>query len=448
MGKSRNTTYRAPGAFGNTMKNSVPSITNQTPTKTRIVHTEYVQDITSSGNPFACTTFNINPGLSNIFPWLASIAQGFECYRFRKLLFIYKPKCASTSTGTVLFAFDPDAADSPPATKAIAMTGPFSDANVWAPMTFSITPQNLSKYKERFIRLTDIPNTDIKTYDVGLLNLITQGSGSSAITLGELHVHYVVDLMSPQVNTSSFNSIFASQTFVNSLSALTAPFGSISSAVQYYAANPWIYTPATIAALAGGSYLIYNEFVGNGSGSATMFPTYNLGMTSLLSSFAGNNNIYDSIEIVQSTIGSYIGYPFTGSGAYNLTGVISCVAPYVYNYTAFVLYKQLKEDLLAGKFVNKGQHALVDAAFQLESQLSFRQQHKYDCKLITLHYGQSTTSKILLDSDKTPELTSPLEDPNTTENLFINNNEDPITTDDCSVCGLDYTDCKCFYDMQ
>jgi len=94
---------------------------------------EYVQDIAGSV-AFSATSFSVQPGLSNLFAWLAAQAVNYQEYRFSRLRFVYETEKASSTSGKVMLAFQPDAGDSSPASKQEMLENQFKAANaVWAP---------------------------------------------------------------------------------------------------------------------------------------------------------------------------------------------------------------------------------------------------------------------------------------------------------------------------
>lgn len=194
----------APVAVQVNNKTRNPTITNGRNGCT-ISHREYITDISRANNGFVVDTYNINPGLSGTFPWLAQIATRFESYTFERLNFVYEPMVPTTQVGTVMMAIDFDAADTPPANKTtlLNMQGAMRSAP-WQP--FRMSSQVVDRKKmvyERYVRsgATTSP-TDIKTYDMGNLQVATVGVGSGTVVLGELYVEYTVRLRTPQIQTS------------------------------------------------------------------------------------------------------------------------------------------------------------------------------------------------------------------------------------------------------
>lgn len=64
--------------------------------RTIITHREYIADIVTGpdAGSFSYVTYSINPGSTNLFPWLSNIAQNFESYKMLGLVFEYKSMSA------------------------------------------------------------------------------------------------------------------------------------------------------------------------------------------------------------------------------------------------------------------------------------------------------------------------------------------------------------------
>jgi len=103
-------------------------------------------------------------------------------------------------TGKVVFSFDTDASDAPPATKQqMEDTDPHNDCMPCENMGLNLEPSILHgpMMVSKFVRPGGLPGaTDIKLYDVGNLNVATQGIASNT-EVGELHVNYTVVLEKP-----------------------------------------------------------------------------------------------------------------------------------------------------------------------------------------------------------------------------------------------------------
>lgn len=200
FGLDTRSTRRAPVAQTRLMKQKGPDIRSFRRGRDLIVvieHCEFVADVTGSDD-FFLDEFSINPGLTALFPWLASVAENFESYHFKRLQFRYETQAPTTDSGTAMMAIDYDAADEPPDDKQQLMTlqGAVRSA-VWQAITLDCPASDLSKFcSKRFVRQNGVPaGTDVKTYDVGNLMIATQGANTS--TVGELYVSYVVELQTP-----------------------------------------------------------------------------------------------------------------------------------------------------------------------------------------------------------------------------------------------------------
>jgi len=170
-----------------------------------VTHREYVADVVAETSVFQNVQFSINPGLRALFAWLFLIASRYESYSFRRLKFIYESMVSTSTAGAVVMAVDFDAADTPPVSKAqlLSYQGAVR-SNVWKSCEYVCTSANLQKLKQYFMRSTPlVSNLDVKTYDVGVLNIATTGIDLgvlSSLTVGELYVEYTVDLYTPQLS--------------------------------------------------------------------------------------------------------------------------------------------------------------------------------------------------------------------------------------------------------
>lgn len=208
----------APLAQARAMRTSVPKVSGSPylgDGRVRIKHREYIRDIVGSV-AFANTQLSINPGLSSMFAWLAPIAAQFESYLFRKLVFDYETQKSASTSGSLMMAVDFDAADSAPVNKQQLMA--YHNAvrsAVWQEACYQSDQADLKKFGvQRFVRGGALAaNEDVKTYDIGNLNIATQGEADTT-AIGELYVDYDVELITPQVNVD--------QAAINSASVASA----------------------------------------------------------------------------------------------------------------------------------------------------------------------------------------------------------------------------------
>lgn len=218
---------KAPLAQGRQRRSSPPSMTQSTsrPGSIRVRHREYIQDVNGSV-AFTATTLPVQPGMATGFPWLSTLAQNFESYRFHALKYVYETQKSASTNGTVLLGVDFDATDSAPTTKQQLMSYEGAvRSGVWQECHYVAKPSSLHKFgPEKFNRFAALAaNQDIKTYDAGNLFVATQGC-ADATAIGELYVEYDVELHTPQIQASGSTSASARVTGTTGLST-TVLFG-------------------------------------------------------------------------------------------------------------------------------------------------------------------------------------------------------------------------------
>jgi len=168
---------------------------------------EYIGEI-SSTTSFATTAFVCNPGQSGTFPWGNKIAQLYEKYDFEMLEFYYKREvseyASAGQTGKIILSFDYDASDAAPTTKQqVEDTVPHSDGMPCEPVIrLAIDCKAIRDGPARYVRPGVQPaNTDIKTYDAGVLYVSSSGTTSGGVC-GELRVRYRVRLSEPVLESA------------------------------------------------------------------------------------------------------------------------------------------------------------------------------------------------------------------------------------------------------
>lgn len=163
-----------------------------------VEHTEYLQDITGLGTsayPGDPVRFFANPGQVRSFPWLSTLAQNFDEYKFDKLELTYEPAVGTDADGKLLCTFDPDVLDEFPDTKQELLQARVQlDAMPWNRSKLVVPADLLSEY--RFVRPASVPTgADQHVYDAGVFNLCAPGAPAAMI--GEVFVTYKVRLRTP-----------------------------------------------------------------------------------------------------------------------------------------------------------------------------------------------------------------------------------------------------------
>jgi len=144
---------------------------------------------------FAETQFPINPGQAGTFPWLSQEAKLWEKYEFDKLEFEFRTTINEFSTnalGRIILGVDYDASDPAPSTRSQAeISRPVTAQAPYFNQRLILRKEDMGEVcKYHFVRPGSLPGqSDIKFYDVGVLNFGTDGNVNTN-EVGELWVHY------------------------------------------------------------------------------------------------------------------------------------------------------------------------------------------------------------------------------------------------------------------
>jgi len=176
-----------------------------------IRHREYITDVSSSTSAFAGTTYEINPGVTATFPWLATMAANFEEYKWKGLVFEYKTTSSdalnstNTALGYVGMAAQYRASafgNSIFSTKAQFLNEFWSteckpSQNCILPIECSPKENPLSVL---YVRTGGVPYPeDKKTYDLCQVT-VAVGASQAVNVIGELWASYEVELYKPRIS--------------------------------------------------------------------------------------------------------------------------------------------------------------------------------------------------------------------------------------------------------
>lgn len=161
------------------------------------------QIATVSGSvSFTTTKFQVNPGLA-FYTWLSSRATGWEKYRFRSFEIMYVPAEANTTTpGSVYLVADYDPTDAPPQTlQALSTYETQQNGRVYNAMTLKLSTKRMfDGVQTKYIREGPVAS-DLSLYDAASFTFATI-SCANTTPIGQLWVRYVVELISPQTESS------------------------------------------------------------------------------------------------------------------------------------------------------------------------------------------------------------------------------------------------------
>lgn len=267
---------------------SPPQIVNSIDTGSTIIrHREYLGDITATIN-FTNRQFIINPGMPNTFPWLSQIANSYEQYRLRGVLFEFNSTSSdavlstatSSALGTITMQTDYDVADPQPTTKRQMLNSLFSSSN--KPSCSFIHPieckKSLSAQNILYTRGANVPlGFDPRLYDFGHFNIATEGQQANGGVLGELWVTYEIELFKQQFNYLGladhyvFNAVSSARplgTVVGSNAARGGTIGGVINGLGTAYSFP--------STMSSGKYFCSYSVVGTGAAAGTVAPTYTL----------------------------------------------------------------------------------------------------------------------------------------------------------------------------
>jgi hypothetical protein len=148
-------------------------------------------------------TFVINAGDRVTFPWLSSIANNFERYRFIKLSFAFISGQATSMAGKVGLGVDYDPKDTPPANRVEFFTlTAHTEAAPWDNLVLPI------ECKGGFKFVASDVEANARIVDLG--NLLVMSDLTTADTvMGDIIVSYQVELKQPQPKSSQTDTIGA-----------------------------------------------------------------------------------------------------------------------------------------------------------------------------------------------------------------------------------------------
>jgi len=142
-----------------------------------------------------------------MFSWLSQQAINWEKYQFDELEFIYRPFVSEfneNAGGVVILQGDYDAGDPTPQNEVeMYASRPNVSGIACRELRLRMDPKEMHRGIAKYVRAGAIPaRSDIKTFDVGKLNIATQGQGTGSAPIGQLHVRYRVRLSVPQLASS------------------------------------------------------------------------------------------------------------------------------------------------------------------------------------------------------------------------------------------------------
>lgn len=167
---------------------------------------EFVGDVTSSlvSGSFKVDRYAVNPGLTGTFPWASRLASSFLQYEFTGLefMFVSTSGTALNSTDSNLgvmamrFLYDPTEPTDLSYVNMVNSHGCYRGAP-WKNMGVRVDLRNQVTNVLK-VRVGGVPaGQDQRMFDVGAIEVASNGVQGAGIKLGELHVRYHLRLLKP-----------------------------------------------------------------------------------------------------------------------------------------------------------------------------------------------------------------------------------------------------------
>jgi len=235
-------------------------------------HKEYIGDVSASGSaptPFQnLFTLPLNPGIDTSFPWLAGIAQQYQEYTWKGLVYHFVSTSGSAITGTsaalgtVMMGTQYRSTATAFQNKQVMLNEYFSSDDKPSESfchPIECDPKE-NPFNVQYVRSAAVPTgEDAKTYDLGTFYLCTEGMPGTE-TVGELWVTYEIELRKP-ISTALLDTAGQLLHIENAANiAAGTPLGLPGTMVTRFSSMPVVptYTSTTITFPAGlvGQFLL------------------------------------------------------------------------------------------------------------------------------------------------------------------------------------------------
>lgn len=239
----------APAAISQVCVSGQPVIQTMAGNRTRVQHREMVGTFTvpsgTSGfwrDPTSIATpgYDGNPSNSFMFPWLSTIANSYERYRFRSLKIDLISSQASTASGRVYMAWDYDYDDPPAGTKQGFMSNRLAkEGGVW--MSLGLSVDCVEAHRDmawKYCTAAHRSDPEPRTAYIGYLLLGADTGSAVAVYNWDLWVTYDVEFELPCLDIDLAGETYSTAYAHDDASLTTAVTGS-------KGARELVFTPLT-----------------------------------------------------------------------------------------------------------------------------------------------------------------------------------------------------------
>lgn len=233
------------------MGTSPPRVRNSKSGEATIIqHREYICDIMSGPNTptdFKIESFNINPGNTAMFPFLASIAKNFQEYELRGMLMEMKSLssdyASSLSMGSMFCATDYNVLNAPPVSKQQIENMEYACSD--KPSKSIIMPIECARKNSPQTHLYvavdgEYNGGDARLYDFGKFYYGSSGIPTANTPIAELWATYEVACFKPMINQAGEASSKPGYAMYNLLTPqYSNPLGANQQLVGYAEDSAW-----------------------------------------------------------------------------------------------------------------------------------------------------------------------------------------------------------------
>lgn len=182
-----------------------------------ISNREFITNIVSGddyggSSGFATDVFAINPGMAETFPWLSSVAGNFETYTFKRLRFYFVSTsgdiASNTALGNVCQTVQYNSAATPFENMKRQMNYEGSVVTVISGSSGLYVKTSGGSVPNRRLWVRDTPielGRDPRLFDMGLLQVSSEGAPVFGVILGQLWVEYQICLYTPKLDDTPAN---------------------------------------------------------------------------------------------------------------------------------------------------------------------------------------------------------------------------------------------------
>lgn len=215
--------------------NSIPMMHNAGQTIT-VRHKEFIATINGSSAFQVQRFFILQPGDTNTFPWMSGVADKFQQYRIKGMVFHYVPTSGYAVSGTnpaigsVMIQTSYRANDNPPASK-VEMLNEYWACESSPAESFchpiECSPQE-NPFSIHYTRTMPVASNDSPLlYDLGVTYVATQGMQATGNPVGDLWVTYEIELSKPVIASSVVDSTPSAMLSATTGIAPTTPLGTL-----------------------------------------------------------------------------------------------------------------------------------------------------------------------------------------------------------------------------